>query len=90
MAEIELSREEQTQPATPVAKTRSDVGHALLVVAGQFALIAIILMVWVGQDLSYSPGWAHPIAYYFALLLALLAVCGVAGFLLRRGARSIG
>jgi len=40
---------------------------------------------WVGQDLAYSPGWAHPMAYYFAIALVIIAVCGVVGFLLRRG-----
>ncbi|MGB8258703.1 MAG: hypothetical protein WCE75_00055 [Terracidiphilus sp.] len=64
---------------------RRDLGHTLLVIAGQFAVIATILLLWVGQDLSYSPGWAHPIAYYFAVALAIIAVCGVAGVALRRG-----
>ena len=36
-------------------------------IAGQFAVIATVLLLWVGQDLTYSPGWAHPMAYYFAL-----------------------
>jgi nitrate reductase gamma subunit len=64
---------------------RRDLGHTLLVIAGQFAVIATILLLWVGQDLSYSPGWAHPIAYYFAIALGIIAVCGVAGILMRRG-----
>ncbi|MGA2890864.1 MAG: hypothetical protein ABSE51_22810 [Terracidiphilus sp.] len=64
---------------------RRDLGHTLLVVAGQFAVIATVLLLWVGQDLSYSPGWAHPMAYYFFLTLAIIAVCGIAGILLRRG-----
>jgi hypothetical protein len=64
---------------------RRDFGHTLLVIAGQFTVIATILLLWVGQDLTWSPGWAHPIAYYFAVALAIIAVCGVAGILLRRG-----
>jgi len=64
---------------------RRDLGHTLLVIAGQFAVIATILLLWVGQDLTYSPGWAHPIAYYFAVVLTLIAVFGVAGFVLRKG-----
>jgi len=39
----------------------------------------------VGQDLTYSPGWAHPIAYYFALAVALVVVLGVTGIALRKG-----
>jgi nitrate reductase gamma subunit len=57
----------------------------LLVIAGMFAAIAAILLLWVGQDLTWSPGWAHPMAYYFAVALAVIVVCGIAGYLLRRG-----
>ena len=46
---------------------RRDLGHTFLVIAGQFAVIATVLLLWVGQDLTYSPGWAHPMAYYFAI-----------------------
>jgi len=64
---------------------RRDLGHTLLVIAGQFAVIATVLLLWVGQDLSYSPGWAHPIAYYFALAVTLVIVLGLSGIALRRG-----
>jgi nitrate reductase gamma subunit len=64
---------------------RRDLGHTLLVIAGQFAVIATILLLWVGQDLTYSPGWAHPMDYYLVIALVIIAVCGVVGFLLRRG-----
>ena|ERR1035438_199536 len=64
---------------------RRDLGHTFLVIAGQFTVIATVLLLWVGQDLSYSPGWAHPIAYYFGLALVLIAVFGVTGIMLRKG-----
>jgi nitrate reductase gamma subunit len=64
---------------------RRDFGHALLVVAGQFSVIACVLLLWVGQDLTYSPGWAHPMAYYFILCLVVIAALGIAGLVLRRG-----
>lgn len=64
---------------------RRDLGHTLLVLAGQCAVIATVLLLWVGQDLTYSPGWAHPMAYYFALVVALIVVFGVAGLVLRKG-----
>ena len=64
---------------------RRALGHTLLVIAGQFTVIATILLLWVGQDLTWSPGWAHPIAFYFAVVLAIIVVCGAAGYLLRRG-----
>ncbi|MGA2276344.1 MAG: hypothetical protein ABSG00_01970 [Terracidiphilus sp.] len=65
---------------------RRDLGHTLLVIAGQFAVIATVLLLWVGQDLQWSPGWMHPMAYYFAISLVIIAICGGIGLFLRRGA----
>lgn len=64
---------------------RRDLGHTFLVIAGQFAVIATVLLLWVGQDLSYSPGWIHPMAYYFFLALGLILFFGITGMVLRRG-----
>ena len=64
---------------------RRGLGHTLMVIAGQFAVIATVLLLWVGQDLSYSPGWHHPMAYYFFFALIMSAIFGVTGFTLRRG-----
>ncbi len=64
---------------------RRELGHTFLVIAGQFTVIATILLLWVGQDLTYSPGWLHPIFYYFAVAIALVAIFGIAGFVLRKG-----
>jgi hypothetical protein len=64
---------------------RRDLGHTFLVIAGQFAVIATVLLLWVGQDLQYSPGWDHPMAYYFFFALLMIAIFGVTGLVLRRG-----
>ena len=64
---------------------RRELGHTLLVIAGQFAVIATVLLLWVGQDLSYSPGWNHPMAYYFAIACVLIVGFGLTGLVLRRG-----
>jgi apolipoprotein N-acyltransferase len=87
MANLLLPPEERylTPDQVEALDKRRDLGHTFLVIAGQFTVIATILLLWVGQDLTYSPGWAHPIAYYFAIVLAIIVVFGVAGFLLRRG-----
>jgi hypothetical protein len=61
-------------------------GFMLMVVAGQFGIIATLLLVWLVQDLTYSPGWAHPIAYYFAFSVIVSMVAGSTGAWLRRGA----
>ena len=64
---------------------RRDLGHTFLVIAGQFTLVATVLLLWVGQDLSYSPGWAHPMFYYFLIAITLMMIFGITGLTLRRG-----
>ena len=64
---------------------RRDWGLTLQVIAGQFAVISCILSLWVGPDLTYSPGWAHPIAYYMAVALGIVFVGGITGTILRSG-----
>jgi hypothetical protein len=36
--------------------------------------------------LTYAPGWAHPVAYYFAFSLLVSGFSGLTGAYLRRGA----
>jgi hypothetical protein len=64
---------------------RREWGHTLLVISGQFAVIATVLLLWVGQDLTYSPGWIHPMAFYFAIAVGLVIVLGLTGLALRSG-----
>jgi hypothetical protein len=65
---------------------RRNRGFMLMVISGQFAIIAIVLLLWLVQDLTYSPGWAHPIAYYFVFSVLVTGVAGMTGAYLRRGA----
>ena len=82
---LPLAEQHLTPDQVEALDKRRELGHTLLVIAGQFVAIAIILLLWVGQDLTWSPGWAHPMAYYFAVTLVIIAACGVTGYLLRRG-----
>lgn len=49
-------------------------GLTCQVIGGQFALFAVLLTLWSGQDATYSPGWVHPMLYYniFCALFALI------------------
>lgn len=87
MANTQLPTDERnlTPDHVGALDLRRDLGHTFLIIAGQFALITIMLLLWGRQDLSYSPGWAHPIAYYFYIALGMIAVLGAAGFVMRRG-----
>ena len=61
-------------------------GFMLMVISVQFAIVSTVLLLWVGQDLTYSPGWAHPVFYYFLVAATTSIVTGLSGMLLRRGA----
>jgi len=60
-------------------------GLACQVISGQFAFFAVLLLLWSGQDLQYSPGWMHPMFYYNVLAAILAVVFGLYGTYLRRG-----
>ena len=60
-------------------------GLNFLVISGQFGFFAVLLTLWSGQDLTYSPGLIHPMFYYNAFCLLLAVVFGLYGSYLRRG-----
>ena len=60
-------------------------GQLMLVLCFQCLIIGTLVTLWAGQDLTYSPGWAHPMAYWDALLFTLAIIFGLAGIRLRRG-----
>jgi len=61
-------------------------GLTLQVIAGLLVIIGVIVWLWVGQDLTYSPGWIHPLAYFDAIVFIVAAVLIVTGTTLRKGA----
>jgi len=60
-------------------------GHLYLVIGVQCLLISIFVLLWSGQDATYSPGWARPMVYWD--LTTFVAACTflVKGISLRRG-----
>jgi hypothetical protein len=88
MANTLLPIEERSLTPDQVAwlDKRRSFGMTLLVVSGQFGIITTVLLLWLVQDLTYAPGWAHPVAYYFAFSVLVAAISGMAGMYLRRGA----
>jgi len=87
MANTQLPPEERnlTPDQVEALDKRRDLGHTFLVIAGQFAVLATVLSLWAWQDLDYSPGWAHPMTYYFFLAIIMIGAFGLAGLVLRRG-----
>ena len=60
-------------------------GTTLLLISGMFTVIALLLTLWVGQDLTYSPGASRPMTYYFIVACGIIVVSGLTGLYLRRG-----
>ena len=87
MANTLIPIEERTLTPDEVAHLdrRRRRGQLFLVIGTQCLIVAILLTVWTGQDLTYSPGWAHPMFYWNAItgLLALFFI--TRGVRLRRG-----
>ena len=60
-------------------------GLNFLVISGQFGFFAVLLTLWSGQDLTYSPAGIHPMFYYNSFCFVLAVVFGLYGSYLRRG-----
>ena len=60
-------------------------GQLFLTIAWQCLIISCLLLLWSGQDATYSPGLAHPVLYWNALTFALALGFGLTGYRLRRG-----
>ena len=60
-------------------------GQLLLVICFQFLIISVLMTLWSGQDLTYSPGWIKPMFYLNAFTFLVAAVTGLAGIRLKRG-----
>jgi hypothetical protein len=87
MANMLLSFEERNLSPEQVEQLdrRRRRGQLFLILCLQFLVVATLLTLWAGQDLTYSPGWIHPVAYWDAITFTLALVFGVAGIRLRRG-----
>ena len=87
MANPLIPVEERTLTPNEVANLdrRRRRGHLFLVMGVQFLLVCIFVTLWAGQDVTYDPGWAHPMFYWDCLLGVLAVSFIVAGIRMRRG-----
>ena len=60
-------------------------GQLFLVIGFQCLIVATLLTVWSGQDLTYSPDWHHPMFYWNAVTGLLAIFFLLNGLRLRRG-----
>ena len=87
MANMNIPAEERTLIPDQVAALdkRRQWGLTLQIISGQFVFFAVLLLLWSGQDATYSPGWVHPMLYYNILAAVLAVVFGIWGTVLKRG-----
>jgi len=87
MANLTLSPQERnlTPEEVELLDKRRRRGQLFLVICFQCLIVATLLTLWSGQDLTYSPGWHHPVAYWNAITFTLAAFFGLTGLRLRRG-----
>lgn len=60
-------------------------GQLFLVIGVQCMVVATLMLLWSGQDATYSPGWARPMVYWNAVTAFLAIVFLLSGIRLRRG-----
>ena len=62
MANVLVPVEERSLTPDEVAELdrRRRRGHLFLVMGFQCLLVSIFVLLWSGQDATYSPGWTHP------------------------------
>jgi hypothetical protein len=86
---IPVSEQSASPDEIEALDKRRQWGLTFQVIAGQFAFFAVLLTLWSGQDLTYSPGIVHPMFYYNVLAAALAVIFGMYGTYLKRGAPQI-
>jgi apolipoprotein N-acyltransferase len=82
-----LNSERHLTPAeVEIVDRRRRRGQLLLTIGFQAGIITTLVgVLWVGQDLTHSPGWVHPMFYWACITGTISIVCLLAGISLRRG-----
>jgi hypothetical protein len=60
-------------------------GQLFLVLGLQCLLVSCLLLLFSGQDATYSPGWVHPMVYWNITTFTLSMVFLATGVSLKRG-----
>jgi len=82
---IPIEERNLTPQEVEILDARRRRGQLYLVISVQCLIIAFLVTLWAGQDLTYSPGWVRPMFYWDAILFTLSLIFGVVGVRLRRG-----
>lgn len=60
-------------------------GQLFLVIGVQCLVVSLLMLLWSGQDATYSPGLARPMVYWNAVTGVLAMIFILSGIRLRRG-----
>jgi len=60
-------------------------GQLFLVIGFQCLIVSCLLLLWSGQDATYSPGWHRPMLYWNTVTCVLAAFFLLTGIALKRG-----
>jgi len=82
---IPISERMLTPAEVSALDARRRRGHLYLVIGFQCLLVSVFVLLWSGQDATYSPGWVHPMLYWDMLVFAMACVFLTKGVAMRRG-----
>jgi hypothetical protein len=60
-------------------------GQLFMIIGLQCLVVATLVTMWAGQDLTYTYGWFFPMAYWDAIMFTASAFFLVRGYFLKRG-----
>lgn len=80
VAERNLSPEE-----VEILDARRRRGQLMVVMGTQCLIVTVLLTLWVGQDVTYSPGAVHPMLYWCMTTGLAALIFLVNGIRLRKG-----
>ena len=60
-------------------------GQLFLVICWQCVIVSLLMLLWSGQDATYSPGWHRPMVIWNTITFLLAVFFGLTGYSLRRG-----
>jgi len=85
-APVVVSERHLTPDEVEVLDRRRRRGQLLLVIGLQTLIVTLLVgLLWVGLDLTHSPGWSHPMFYWSCVTGTVSLVCFLRGMALRGG-----
>jgi uncharacterized membrane protein YccC len=82
---IPIAEQMLTPTEVDILDRRRRRGQLYLVIGFQMLLISIFVLLWSGQDATYSPGWHKPMLFWDILLFVGAVTCLGTGVAARRG-----